>query len=71
MCFLDQKYTVAINEEEDDIPVRETLAHTRCFIVQIASYSVSSSHNSCTALLKVVTRLLPKVRRKRDWTYPV
>lgn len=71
MCFPDQKYTVAIGEEEDDIPVRETMAHPRCFVVQIDSYSVSSPHNSCTALLKVVTRLLPKIRRKRDWTYPV
>ena len=46
MSFFVQKHTVGIGEEEDAIPVRETMATTRCFVAQIASCYVSSLHNS-------------------------
>lgn len=46
MCFLDQKQTVAIGEEEGDIPSKKNYSNPRCYIVHIASCYVSSLHNS-------------------------
>lgn len=50
MCFLDQKQTVAIGEEEGDIPSKKNYSNPRRYVVQIASCYVSSLHNSLYSL---------------------